>query len=172
MPIIESATTKQAQPPARAVGGASAKKSFQGSATILDSEQTIPETDAAGNTVLTRSAFFAVSKFSYNATLAYERGPIGARLSYVWRKGFLNNNEARAFANPIGMWRQPEDSLDLQLTLNVNEDIAVTFDAVNLTKAKQQEYYKFGDAGNAEQFNTTNLLIDRTFAVGVRFKFD
>ncbi|MFS0849258.1 TonB-dependent receptor [Novosphingobium panipatense] len=145
---------------------------FQGSATILDSEQTIPETDAAGNTVLTRSAFFAVSKFSYNATLAYERGPIGARLSYVWRKGFLNNNEARAFANPIGMWRQPEDSLDLQLTLNVNEDIAVTFDAVNLTKSKQQNYYKYGDAGGADLMNSSTLLLDRTFALGVRFKFD
>ena len=146
---------------------------FTGSATVLDSEQTIPVTDAVGNiTGSTKSAFFGVSKLSYNATLAYDNGPIGARLSYVWRKGFLRLNEARAFANPIGIWRQPEKSLDLQLTWNVNEDIGVTFDAVNLTKAKQQEYYKFGDVGNAQQFNTTNLLIDRTFAVGVRLKFD
>ena len=146
---------------------------FTGSATVLDSEQTIPVTDAVGNiTGNTKSAFFGVSKLSYNATLAYDNGPIGARLSYVWRKGFLRLNEARSFANPIGIWRKPEKSLDLQLTWNVNEDIGVTFDAVNLTKAKQQEYYKFGDVGNPQQFNTTNLLIDRTFAVGVRFKFD
>jgi TonB-dependent receptor len=146
---------------------------FTGSATILDSEQTIPVTDASGNiTGEAKSAFFGVSKLSYNATLAYDNGPIGARLSYVWRKGFLQVNEARAFASPIGVWRKPEKSLDFQLTWNVNEDIGVTFDAVNLTKAKQQEYYKFADVGNAEQFNTTNLLIDRTFAVGVRFKFD
>lgn len=146
---------------------------FQGSATILDSKQTIPVVDVAGNIVgQDRSAFFGVSKFSYNATLAYDNGPIGARLSYVWRKGFLRLNEARAFANPIGIWRKPEKSLDLQLTWNVNKDIGVTFDAVNLTKAKQQEYYKFEDVGNPVQFNTTNLLIDRTFALGVRFKFD
>jgi iron complex outermembrane receptor protein len=43
---------------------------------------------------------------------------------------------------------------------------------VNLTKAKQQNYYKFGDVGNPEQFNSSTLLIDRTFALGVRFKFD
>ena len=33
---------------------------------------------------------------------------LGMRLSYVWREKFLNNNEARLFANPIGIWRRPE----------------------------------------------------------------
>ena len=145
---------------------------FQGSVTYLDSEQTIPDTDVDGNLTETESQFFNVSKFSYNATLAYDRGPIGARLSYVWRDGFLRFNEARAFANPIGMWRQPEDSLDFQLTWDVTQDVALTFDAVNLTKSKQQEYYKYADAGNPEQFNTNSLLLDRTFALGVRFTFD
>lgn len=146
---------------------------FTGSATILDSEQTIPVVNTAGEiTGSTKSAFFGVSKLSYNATLAYDNGPIGARLSYIWRKGFLQSNEGRSFANPIGFWRAPEKSLDLQLTWNVNNDIGVTFDAVNLTKAKQQNYYKFGDVGNPTQFNSSTLLIDRTFAVGVRFKFD
>lgn len=146
---------------------------FTGSATILDSEQTIPVVNNQGEiTGSTQSAFFGVSKFSYNATLAYDNGPIGARLSYIWRKGFLQSNEGRSFANPIGFWRAPEKSLDFQLTLNVTDDIGITFDAVNLTKAKQQNYYRFGDVGNREQFNSSTLLIDRTFALGVRFKFD
>ena len=146
---------------------------FTGSATILDSEQTIPVVNNAGEiTGETKSAFFGVSKLSYNATLAYDKGPIGARLSYIWRKGFLQSNEGRSFANPIGLWRAPEKSLDFQLTLNVNDDIGITFDAVNLTKAKQQSYYKFGDVGNPTEFNSSTLLIDRTFALGVRFKFD
>ncbi|MFV0623685.1 TonB-dependent receptor [Sphingomonas sp. ac-8] len=143
---------------------------FTGSATILDSEQTIPVTNTQGEIVgETTSSFFGVSKLSYNATLAYDKGPIGARLSYIWRKGFLQSNEARSFANPIGFWRRPEKSLDLQLTWNVTDDIGVTFDAVNLTKAKQQNYYKFEDAGGPEQFNSSTLLLDRTFALGVRF---
>lgn len=146
---------------------------FTGSATILDSEQTIPVVNNEGEiTGTTKSAFFGVSKLSYNATLAYDNGPIGARLSYIWRKGFLQSNEGRSFANPIGFWRAPEKSLDFQLTWNVNDDIGITFDAVNLTKAKQQNYYKFGDVGNPQQFNSSTLLIDRTFALGVRFKFD
>jgi iron complex outermembrane receptor protein len=145
---------------------------FTGSMTILDSKQTIPETDAAGNiTGETTSAFFGVSKLSYNATLAYQRGPIGARLSYIWRKEFLANNEARLFANPIGVWRTPEKSLDLQLTWNVNDRIGVTFDAVNLTKATQQTYYKFGDVGGPERYNLGTTLLARTFAIGARYTF-
>ncbi|WP_022684159.1 TonB-dependent receptor [Sphingobium bisphenolivorans] len=146
---------------------------FVGSVTVLDSKQNIPLSDSAGNIVgQASSSFFGVSDLSYNATLAYDNGPIGARLSYIWRKEFLRQNEARLFANPIGIWRSPEKSLDFQLTWNVNDKIGVTFDAVNLTKAKQQTYYKFEDVGGPEQFNLGTTLLARTFALGVRFKFD
>ncbi|MDI1297528.1 MAG: TonB-dependent receptor [bacterium] len=145
---------------------------FVGSVTILDSKQNIPQSDSAGNIVgQATSSFFGVSDLSYNATLAYDNGPIGARLSYIWRKEFLANNEARLFANPIGVWRNPEKSLDLQLTWNVNERLGVTFDAVNLTKSKQQTYYKFEDVGGPEQFNLGTTLIARTFAIGARYTF-
>lgn len=146
---------------------------FQGSLTVLDSNQTIPMSDSAGNiTGETQSDFFNVSKLSYNATLAYDKGPVSARLSYIWRKAFLHNNEARLFANPIGVWFQPEDSLDLQLTWNVTDRVGVTFDAVNLLKSKQQNYYRFDNVGDAEKYNLGTLLLARTFAVGVRFTFD
>jgi iron complex outermembrane receptor protein len=145
---------------------------FQGSVTVLDSKQNIPTADAAGNIVgQSSSAFFGVSDLSYNATLAYERGPVGARLSYVWRKEFLANNEARLFANPIGVWRNPEKSLDLQLTFNVSDRLGLTFDAVNLTKSVQQTYYKFDDVGGPDQFNLGTTLLSRTFAIGARYTF-
>jgi len=143
-----------------------------GSFTLLDSTQNIPLTDSAGNVVgQTSSAFFGVSDYSFNVTAAYERGPVGARLSYVWRSAFLANNEARLFANPIGVWRTPEKSLDMQLTYNINKRLGVTFDAVNLTNATQQTYYKFGSTGNAQQYNLGTTLLSRTFAMGVRYAF-
>ncbi|WP_338466170.1 TonB-dependent receptor [Novosphingobium sp. ZN18A2] len=146
---------------------------FQGSVTVLDSNQNIPQTDSAGNiTGETNSKFFAVSDFSYNATLAYDRGPFNARLSWVWRKSFLHNNEARLFANPIGVWFRPDKSLDLGLTWNVTDRIGLTFDATNLTNAKQQNYYRFADVGNPQQFNLGTLQLARTFALGARFTFD
>lgn len=146
---------------------------FQGSMTLLDSKQNIPLTDSAGTvTGETESAFFGVSDMSFNTTLAYERGGLGARLSYVWRKEFLANNEARLFANPIGVWRRPESSLDFQLTYAVTDRLGLTLDAVNLTSQTQQNYYRFEDAGNPDQFNLGTTLLSRTFAIGLRYSFE
>ena len=142
----------------------------QGSVTVLDSNQTIPITDATGKvTGTTQSPFFDVSKFSYNATLAYDHGPVSARLSYVWRNDFLHNNEAPLFANPIGVWYKAESSLDFQLTLNVRKGVGITFDAVNIMKTKQQNYYKFDNAGGSTTDNLGTTLIPRTFSIGARF---
>ena len=117
-----------------------------------------------------KSEFFGVSDTSYNITLAYDRAGVGARLSYVWRDDFLNNNEARIFANPIGIWRKSEASLDLQVSYDVTENLAVSFDAVNLTEEMQQSYYAFGSAGGPSTMNFGNLLLSRSYAIGVRWR--
>jgi iron complex outermembrane recepter protein len=144
----------------------------QASLTKLNSEQTIPRFNSLGDIVgEDRSEFFGVSDFSYNVTLAYDRAGLGMRLSYVWRDDFLNNNEARLFANPIGIWREDESSLDFQLNYDFNENLAISFDAVNLTEEIQRSYYAFADAGGPEMFNFGNTLISRQFALGVRWKY-
>jgi iron complex outermembrane receptor protein len=144
----------------------------QGSFTKLDSSQNIPRFDTAGNIIgQDTSEFFGVSDTSYNFTLAYDRGGVGARLSYVWRDDFLNNNEARLFANPIGIWRQPEKSLDFQLNYDINEHFAISFDAVNITEEIQKSYYAFADAGGPDMFNFGNTLISRSFALGARWRY-
>ncbi|RDS78705.1 TonB-dependent receptor [Alteriqipengyuania lutimaris] len=144
-----------------------------GSLTLLDSNQTIPISNQAGEIVdTTESDFFGVSDLSYNITAAYDRGPLGLRLSYVWRKNFLNNNEERNFAGPLGVWRRPESSLDFQLNYNLTDNFGVTFDAVNLTKEYQQTYYRFGEFGGPDEFNLGNTLLARTFALGVRYTFN
>ncbi|WP_277795285.1 TonB-dependent receptor [Caulobacter endophyticus] len=146
---------------------------FLGSLTKLSSSQNVPDTNDAGEIVGQKnSAFFGVSDFSYNVTLAYERGPIGARLSYVWRDDFLANNEAALFANPIGVWRKPERSLDMQVSYKVNDRLSMTFDAVNLTEEIAQSYYAFGEAGGPDTHNFGSSLLSRTFAFGLRYQFD
>lgn len=143
----------------------------QASFTKLDSEQNIPLTNSAGEIIgQEKSEFFGVSDTSYNVTLAYDRAGLGMRLSYVWRDDFLNNNEARIFANPIGIWRQPESSLDLQVSYEFNEHFAVSFDAVNLTEELQQSYYAFADAGGPSTHNFGTTLLSRSFALGVRWR--
>jgi len=144
---------------------------FQGSVTRLSSSQNVPTADSAGNIVseLT-TGFFGVSKLSWNATLAYESGPIGARLSYVHRSAFLSANEAALFANPIGIWRRPEQSVDFQLSYNINKDMSVDFSGVNLTNEMQQQYYHFGNAGSPDTTNFGTFQIGRSFALGFRWK--
>jgi iron complex outermembrane recepter protein len=143
----------------------------QGSLTKLDSSQNIPRFDDAGDIIgEDTSEFFGVSDLSYNVTLAYDHAGFGGRLSYVWRDDFLNNNEARLFANPIGIWRRPESSLDLQLNYDFNEHFAVSFDVVNITEEEQKSYYAFADAGGPDMFNFGNTFLSRQFAVGFRWK--
>jgi iron complex outermembrane receptor protein len=144
---------------------------LQGSYTNLDSSQNIPRFENGVIVGQDTSEFFGVSPESYNVTLAYDRAGLGARLSYVSRDNFLQRNEARLFANPIGIWRQPEKSLDLQLNYDFNDHFAVSFDAVNLTEEVQKEYYAFADAGGPTTFNFGNVLISRAFALGVRWKY-
>src|SRR5690606_36435681 len=142
----------------------------QGSFTKLDSSQNIPLTKTAGEIIgQETSEFFGVSDTSYNVTLAYDRAGLGMRLSYVWRDDFLNNNEARIFANPIGIWRKSESSLDFQASYEFNEHVAVSFDAVNLTEELQQSYYKFGNSGGPTTDNFGTTLLSRAVALGVRW---
>jgi iron complex outermembrane recepter protein len=144
---------------------------IQASATSLSSHQDIPMTNATGAiTAEQRSPFFGVSKFSYNATLAYERGPIEGRLSFVQRSKFVDHNEARVFANPIQVWSRPLKDLDMQLTYNFTRKLAVSFDAVNLTNSLAQTYYAFGSAGGPDTDNSGTSLIGRSYELGVRWK--
>jgi TonB-dependent receptor len=144
---------------------------FQGSLTQLTSSQNVPDANDAGViTAQLKTPFFGVSRRSYNATLAYEKGPIGARLSYVWRSSFLASNEAALFANPIGIWRHPEKSVDVQLTYNINDRMSFDVSGVNLTNEMQQQYYHFGDAGSPQTTNFGTVQVGRSFSAGFRLK--
>lgn len=144
---------------------------FQGSFTHLHSSQNVPDANDAGVIVSQlETPFFGVSDNSYNATLAYEKGPVSARLSYVWRSGFLAGNEAALFANPIGIWRHPEKSIDMQISYKINENMTVDISGVNLTNEMQQQYYHFGDAGNAQVSNFGTVQIGRSVSAALHWK--
>jgi TonB-dependent receptor len=144
---------------------------FQGSYTRLTSSQNVPDANDAGVIVSQlETPFFGVSNSSYNATLAYEKGPLSTRLSYVWRSGFLAANEAALFANPIGIWRHPEKSVDMQITYKINDNMSVDISGVNLTNEMQQQYYHFGTAGNAQVTNFGTLQIGRSVSATLRWK--
>jgi len=139
----------------------------QASATVLDSEQTIPVVDEVGEVVDTdTSPIFGVSDLSYSVSVAYERPQFDARLSYIWRDDFLNDNEAPQFANPLGIYRDAEQSLDFQFSYNATDSLVVTFDATNLTEEVYQSRY-----GGSQLHSFGSSLYSRTFALGARYTF-
>ena len=140
----------------------------QASATLLDSEQEIPVQDEAGNiTEINILPMFGVSEESFSFILAYDREIFSARLSYFWREDFLSHNEAALFANPLGIYKLAEESLDFQATWLVNDQWTVTFDAVNLTDPVF--HLNYGD--EPKLFNFHNNYYSRSFALGVRYQF-
>ncbi|MEJ0086824.1 MAG: TonB-dependent receptor [Pseudomonadota bacterium] len=68
---------------------------------------------------------------SANAVLMFEKFGISARLAYNWRDEFLQNINQGGFRNPIFV--EPYDQIDLSVGYDVNDHIAVSFEAVNLT---------------------------------------
>lgn len=50
------------------------------------------------------------------------------------------------------------------------DKLAISFDAVNLTEEMQQAYYAFGSAGGPSTMNFGNLLLSRSYALGVRWR--
>ncbi len=139
----------------------------QASYTILDSEQDIPIFNRTTGDIegYDTQPIFGVSDTSYSAVLIYDNEELSMRLSYVWREDFLNNYEARLFANPLGVYRAPEKSMDFQLSYDATEDLTITFDATNLTEEIYQSYYQY-----PETHNFGSSLYSRTFALGFRYR--
>ncbi|HEU5079635.1 MAG TPA: TonB-dependent receptor [Opitutaceae bacterium] len=143
----------------------------QASFTSLHSSQDIPITDSAGNVVGTqRTPFFAVSNNSYSVVLVYERPRFSVRWSYEWRSSFLHHYEAALFANPLGVYDKPEQSMDVQFSFKVTKDFVLTLDATNLTNEIYQRYYG-NQPGNSMTNNFDNSLYSRTIAFGARYSF-
>ncbi len=142
----------------------------QASFTILDSSQKTPTFDDASGDITgyVDSKMSGVSDSSYSIVLAYDKDVFEARLSYVWREKFYTGNEAAIFANPIQFWNRPEQSLDLQLSYDVTDNLVVTFDATNLLDDVYQSYY---GEGNQNRFNFGNAIYSKTFALGARYSF-
>lgn len=129
---------------------------FQGNYTYADSDLPVVGQDITVPADL-------LSKYSYNLTGIYEKGPISLHVSYNWRSKSVQTNFADNFGRTL--WNAPQDSLDFSLTYNINQNVSVKFDAVNLNNAYQVQYY-----GSPDIPTVANQL-DRSYQLGVHFNF-
>lgn len=103
-----------------------------------------------------------LSKNSYNLVGFYDKGPISARLSYVWRGRYLSGNgsttQTEAYVAPFG-------SLDGNLSFRILPKTLLSLEGINLAGAKAYSYN-----GIKQRYNEIQYY-GRTFLFGVRTEF-
>jgi TonB-dependent receptor len=75
---------------------------------------------------------------TFNASLIYENYGFSARLTYNWRDTFLTNNSRGSSRNPVFV--DAYDQLDLNISYDINDMFAVSFEGINLTGSNTKTY--------------------------------
>jgi iron complex outermembrane receptor protein len=100
------------------------------------------------------------SRHTFNLTGYYENDRVSARLGYTYRSKFFVSFDR---ASPLN--QEALKSLDGQVSVNVTENIALTFDAINITNEKIKQFA--GDTFRPRAIYDNG----RQYYAGVRFKF-
>ena len=106
-----------------------------------------------------------LSKYSYNATLYYERYGLSARMRYTWRSDFLNTE---AFTSAFDVPRVSDDRGQLNASVNydLTEWASIGIEAINLTREDANEFCINDDA-----LLCYNGLTDRRITAGLSLRF-
>ncbi len=131
---------------------------FEANYTYIDGQTQDPLT-------LLKVPLAQVSKNNYNLVLLYERGPVSARLAYNWRDKFIDSFNQPGI-QPTTVWVQPNDRLDFSLDYAITKHLTFTVDATNILG-----HYYHDDFGNLPMFTRDTRSYDRTFGVGLRYRY-
>ena len=94
----------------------------------------------------------------------YEKGGISARIAYNWRSSYLDQTTGSG-ANGIPQYAKPYASLDASVSVDINEHVAVSFDAVNLNNRMNVLYIGTPAAPLQYQLN------DRRYGIALRVTY-
>jgi iron complex outermembrane receptor protein len=100
------------------------------------------------------------SKTQVNVSTYFENTRVSARLSYTYRSRFFVSFDRLTPLNEKSL-----ESLDASISVNATQNIALTFDAVNLTNEKIEQYA--GDVSRPRAIYDNG----RVYFAGMRFKF-
>jgi iron complex outermembrane receptor protein len=79
------------------------------------------------------------SKNNYTASVYYERGWFGGRVSYTYRGKFYVSTEGNTRDQ---VWEQPFGTLDANVTANIGEHFAVVLEATNILQAVDRRRFE------------------------------
>lgn len=135
----------------------------QANYTYVDSSVSNPFA-TAGSAAPAQLPLEKLSKNSYNLIGLYEKGPVSARVAYNWRSAYLDQTTGSG-ANGIPQYAKPYASLDASLSVDINDHVAFSVDAVNLNNRMNVLYIGTPAAPLQYQLN------DRRFGVALRITY-
>lgn len=107
-----------------------------------------------------------LSKYSYNATLFYDKYGLNARLRYTWRSSYIMDASAQAFRWDLPVVAGARGQLNASINYDINDHINIGLEGINLLRADQKLYCVNNDALLCFQG-----LTDRRITAGVSVKF-
>jgi len=108
-----------------------------------------------------------VSKWTYNLTGFYEKGPISLRVSYNYRSHFVDGFSANLQNQQLAEVTRSISRLDLSASYEAIKGVSVVANVSNLLRQPFNNYRYF----NATQYFPRDLRLEgRYFSFGVRFK--
>jgi len=110
-------------------------------------------------------AQFAMIGLANSANLVgiYENKDMTVRLAYNWRGQFLNTTNAATQAQPG--YTEPYGQVDLSVGYNLTPNLALSFEAINLTNATQRTH------GRTDNEILQAIQFGPRYMVGARYKF-
>ncbi len=134
--------------------------------TYLDGTNRLPSTLGEEAPVV---PITGVSKWTYNVTGFYEKGPISARLSYNRRSSFVDSfTRNPGEAQFAGVSVMPISRLDFSASYTPVENITLTADVSNILAQPWRNFRNFAaDAGYPVDVREEG----RYYSLGVRFRF-
>ncbi len=109
-----------------------------------------------------KDQLIGLSKNSFNLVGFYDKGPLSARLSYVWRDKYLSSTgstvQAPTYVAAFG-------SLDGQLSVRATDQLTLSLEGINIAGARQNTYND-----NGLRFGEINYY-GRTILFGIRAEF-
>ncbi|MDZ5648348.1 TonB-dependent receptor [Nitrospirillum sp. BR 11828] len=120
-----------------------------------------------------------LSRYNYNITGMYEKGPISARLAYTWRSKYLltptANGTNGTYTNAAGqtvtynlpIFADDYGTLDASVAYSFDDHITLTLEAQNLTNSVTKTLMGYGD----QQYGRSWFVADRRYSAVLRFNY-
>ncbi len=141
---------------------------LQANGTYIDAKGDLPG-DQAATFNNQQQLFPGVSKWAYNAVVLYERPTFSARLAYNYRSKFAQFYSFQPLdpiAHPV--IERGRGQLDFSTSVTPLPNITFAFDVVNVLGNPLQRYRQYD---NGDSYTRQVLYLERSYSLGVRFRF-